>query len=132
MKVLLLLAIPFLLVGCVITDQGIALNPPGPQVFVCLNAVDDDEAAEMKTNIQGESFPSDRMTKAQILAKDRCFQAHHVVIIMSAMTYESNKLEIAKFLYNKTENKLDYEICVDALTYGSDKTELRNYIAAMN
>ena len=132
MKVLRLLAIPFLLVGCVITEDGIALNPPGPQVFVCLNPVDDDEAAQMKSTIQGESFPSDRMTKAQILSKDRCFQAHHVVTIMSAMTFEDNKLEIAKFLYNKTQNKNDYEMCVDALTYGSDKTELRNYIAAMN
>jgi hypothetical protein len=132
MKVLRLLAIPFLLVGCVITDDGIALNPPGPQVFVCLNAVTDDEAVEMKNTIQSEPFPDDRMTKAQILSKDRCFQAHHVVTIMSAMTFADNKLEIAKFLYNKTENKEDYELCVDALTFQSDKDELRNYIAAMN
>ena len=132
MKVLRLLAIPFLLVGCVITDDGIALNPPGPQVFVCLNAVDDDESVEMKNSIQSEPFPDDRLTKAQILSKDRCFQAHHVVTIMSAMTFADNKLEIAKFLYNKTENKEDYELCVDALTFQSDKDELRNYIAAMN
>ena len=132
MKVLKLLAIPFFLVGRVITDQGIALNPPGPQIFVCLNAVTDDDAVAMKTNIKSEPFPDDRLTKAQILSKDRCFQAHQVVVIMSAMTFEDNKLEIAKFLYNKTENKNDYELCVDALTYGSDKDELRNYIAAMN
>jgi len=132
MKVLRLLAIPFFLVGCVITDDGIALTPPGPQVFVCLNAVTDDEAVEMKNSIQSEPFPDDRLTKAQILSKDRCFQAHHVVTVMSAMSFESNKLEIAKFLYNKTENKNDYELCVDALTFASDKDELRNYIAAMN
>ncbi|MDG1332562.1 MAG: DUF4476 domain-containing protein [Crocinitomicaceae bacterium] len=132
MKVLRLLAIPFLLVGCVITDDGIALNPPGPQVFVCLNAVTDDEAVEMKNTIQSEAFPDNRMTKAQLLSKERCFQAHRVVIIMSAMTFADNKLEIAKFLYNKTENKNDYELCVDALTFQSDKDELRAYIAAMN
>lgn len=132
MKLLKLLAIPFLLVGCVITDDGIALNPPGPQVFVCLNAVTDDEAADMKTQIKAESFKDDRLTKAQNLSKNRCFQAHQVVVIMSAMTFEDNKLEIAKFLYNKTENKNDYEMCVDALTYSSSKDELRNYIAAMN
>ena len=66
MKVLRLLAIPFLLVGCVITDDGIALNPPGPQVFVCLNAVTDDEAVEMKNNIQSEPFPDDRLTLSLI------------------------------------------------------------------
>ena len=132
MKLLKLLAIPFLLVGCVITDDGIALNPPGPQVFVCLNAVTDDEAAQMKSTIQSESFEDDRMTKAQILSKDRCFQAHQVVIIMSAFSFQDSKLEIAKFLYNKTENKNDYELCVDALTFQSDKDELRAYIAAMN
>ena len=132
MKVLRLLAIPFFLVGCVITDDGIALNPPGPQVFVCLNAVTDDESVQMKNMIQSEPFQDDRLTRAQILAKDRCFQAHQVVTIMSAMTFEDNKLEIAKFLYNKTENKEDYELCVDALTFQSDKDELRNYILAMN
>ena len=132
MKVLRLLAIPFLLVGCVITDDGIALNPPGPQVFVCLNAVTDDEAQDMKTQIKAQSFEDDRITKAQLLSKDRCFQAHQVVVIMSAMNYEDSRLEIAKFLYNKTENKNDYELCVDALTYASSKDELRAYIAAMN
>lgn len=132
MKLLKLLAIPFLLVGCVITDDGIALNPPGPQVFVCLNAVTDDDAQDMKAQIKAQSFEDDRLTKAQLLSKDRCFQAHHVVVIMSAMSFEDSKLEIAKFLYNKTENKNDYELCVEALTYSSSKDELRAYIAAMN
>lgn len=132
MKVLRLLAIPFFLVGCVITDDGIAFKPQGPQVFVCLNAVTDDEAVQMKNSIKSESFEDDRITLAQNLSKDRCFQAHHVVQIMSAMSFQDSKLEIAKFLYSKTENKNDYEICVNELTFASDREELRNYIAAMN
>lgn len=132
MKVLRILAIPFLLVGCVITDDGIALNPPGPQMFVCLNAVTDDDALEMKTKIQSESFEDDRLSRAQFLSKDRCFQAHHVVEIMSAMNFEDTRVEIAKFLYNKTENKDEYDLCVDYLVHSSSKDELRDYIAAMS
>ncbi len=132
MKVLRLLAIPFLLVGCVITDDGIALNPPGPQVFVCLNAVTDDEIFEMKEKIKSESFEDDRLSRAQFLSKDRCFQAHHVVEFMSAMNFEDTRVEIAKFLYSKTENKDDYDVCVDYLVHKSSKDELRAYIDAMN
>jgi len=132
MKVLRLLLVGALLTGCVITDDGIALNPPGPQVFVCLNAVTDDEAQEMKADIAAEPFKDDRLDKAQRLAKDRCFQSRHVVTIMSAMQFESNKLEIAKFLYLKTEDQDNYEDVVGALTYSSSKEELRDYIDAMS
>jgi len=132
MKVLKLLLVGALLTGCVITDDGITLNPPGPQVFVCLNAVTDDEALEFKSEIEDEPFKDDRLDKAQRLAKDRCFQSRHVITVMSAMQFESNKLEIAKFLYLKTEDQQNYEDVVDALTYGSSKDELRDYIDAMS
>jgi hypothetical protein len=128
----LLLAGGLLLTGCVITDDGIALNSPGPQVNVCLNAVTDTEAATMKLQIEAETFKDDKLNKAMLLAKDRCFRVNHVITIMSAMTYEDNKLEIAKFLYTKTENQNEYELVVDALTYQSSKQELRDYIAAMS
>ncbi|MFT5859518.1 MAG: hypothetical protein ACI865_001621 [Flavobacteriaceae bacterium] len=132
MKVLRLLLVGAVLTGCVITDDGIALNPPGPQVFVCLNAVTDDEAQEMKQDIADEPFKDDRLNEARRLAKDRCFQSRHVVTVMSAMQFESNKLEIAKFLYLKTEDQDNYNDVVDALTYSSSKEELRDYIDAMS
>lgn len=132
MKVLRLLLVGTLLTGCVITDNGVALNPPGPQVFVCLNAVTDAEALEFKSDIKAEPFKDDRLDKAQRLAKDRCFQTRHVIIVMSAMQFESNKLDIAKFLYTKTEDQQNYEDVVDALTYSSSKDELRDYIDAMS
>lgn len=86
----------------------------------------------MKTQIKVESFDHNRLTKAQNSSKNRCFQSHHVLVIMSAMSFEDNTLEIAKFFYNRTENEQDYELCVDALTFSISKDELRAYIAAMN
>ena len=123
-----ILIIGLMLGGCVLTDSGVTFNPPKPNVVVCLNAVSDDEAEQMKQSIKNESFEDSRLTKAKNLSKDRCFRAHHVVTIMGAFSFEDSKLEIAKFLYGKTENQQDYELVVDALTFESDKDELRDYI----
>jgi len=132
MRYIKLLIVGMLFSGCAITDEGITLNPPEPQINICLNAVTDEEANEMKEQIEAESFKSERLKKAKILGKNRCFQANQVVVLMEGLSFESNKLEIAKYLYTKTKNQDDYEIVVAALTYLSSKNELRDYIAAMN
>lgn len=132
MKPLRLLLVGALLGGCVLTDNGVILNPPKPNVVVCVNAVSDAEALEMKEQIKKESFKDDRLTKAKLLGKDRCFKAKHVVVVMEAFSFEDSKLEIAKYLYSRTEDQQNYEIVVDALTFKSDKDELRDYINYFN
>lgn len=132
MKPLRLLLVGALLGGCVLTDNGVILNPPKPNVVVCVNAVSDAEALEMKEQIKKESFKDDRLTKAKLLGKDRCFKSKHVVVVMEAFSFEDSKLEIAKYLYSRTEDQQNYEIVVDALTFKSDKDELRDYINYFN
>lgn len=117
-----------LLSGCVITDDGIGINQPSIPVNVCINAVSDSEAQEMKQKIKNEAFKDDKLNRAMALGKDRCFKSHQVVVLMEGFTFDDNKLEIAKFLYTRTEDRQNYDIVVDALTFKSNKDELRNYI----
>ncbi|MCH2224386.1 MAG: DUF4476 domain-containing protein [Crocinitomicaceae bacterium] len=128
MKSLKLLFIGALLSGCVITDQGIGINSPQPDVFICLNAVSTAEAEEMKDKIDSESFPDDRLERGKFLAKDRCFQVSHDMIVLDAFIFDSKRLEMAKYLYNRTENKSDYDIVISSFTFKSDRDELRDYI----
>ncbi|MFT5779100.1 MAG: hypothetical protein ACI837_002057 [Crocinitomicaceae bacterium] len=132
MKLLTLLIIGAVFTGCMITDNGISINPPKPQVDICLNAVTDPEVATMKTQVEAQSFKTEKLAKGKMLAKDRCFTTNQVVILMSGFTFEDNKIEIAKYLYKRTSDRVDYETVVDALTYMSSKRELRDYIAAEN
>lgn len=132
MKSLKLLLIGALLSGCVITDDGIGINAPKPDVFVCINAVTTEEADEMKEKIESESFSDERLDRARFLAKDRCFQVSHVLIVLDAFTFQDNRLEMAKYLYNRTENKSDYDLVVSSFTFKSDRDELRDYIQMMD
>lgn len=131
MKILKLLLIGALLSGCVITDQGIGINSPKPSVFVCLNAVTTIEAEEMKDKIESEAFPDERLDRAKFLAKERCFQVSHDIIVLDAFTFDSKRLEMAKYLYNRTENKSDFDIVISSFTFKSDRDELRDYIESI-
>lgn len=122
--------IALLATSCTLTEKGISIDfPGGNPVSVCINAVSDSDVAAIRGQIQQESFPDGKMSRAKFLCKDRCFQASQVTLIMEEFTFEKDKLEIAKFLYHKTENKRDYYVVVDALTYERTKDELREYMA---
>ncbi len=128
MKYLFIGAMGILLAGCVITDDGIGINQPNVPVNVCINAVSDVEAENFKNQIASEPFKDDRLTRGMMLGENRCFQASQVVTVMDGFTFDDNKLEIAKFLYTRTEDRQNYQIVIDALTFQSNKDELRNYI----
>ncbi len=118
----------FLLPGCILTEDGVGITPTDPSIEVCFNAVSDTEAEEMKAGIEALSFKNERIERAKELGDNRCFQAHQVVILMEGFTFEDAKLDIAKFLYTRTENGEDYDLVIDALVFYSHRQELRNYI----
>lgn len=129
------LRLPFILAGitvllhaCVVTDNGVGINTPNPQVNICLNSVSDTEAEEMRDNIAAQTFKDDKLDRAKLLGNNRCFMAHQVVILFDAFDFEDNKLEIAKYLYTRTEDRQNYTLVVDALIFQSDRDELRDYM----
>ena len=130
-RVRLLLTVPLialLVSSCINTDDGIGVGNTGPSIEVCLNGVTDVQAEEMKEKIAAQPYKHERLERAKDLGEDRCFQAHQVVVIMEGFTFEDAKLEIAKFLYTRTENRQDYDIVIDELVYLSHRQELRDYI----
>jgi hypothetical protein len=98
----------------------------------CSRSMTDAETQQMKVQIEAEAFSDDQLFIARSLAKDNCFTAQQVVVVMSAFKFEDSRLEIAKNLYANTLNKQEYELCVEALTFSSSKDELRAFIQSMN
>lgn len=117
-----------LCVGCSITEKGVSIDFPRPTVDVCVNSISNDQLIVMKSKIDGETFRDEKMSRAKMLTRERCILTSQVVLLMDCFTFDSDKLELAKFLYNRTDDKHNYDVVVDALEYRGSKEELRDYI----
>jgi hypothetical protein len=97
-------------------------NNNGPQ---CMN---DRVFEQFKQTLRNESFDNTRVTLAKQTLATNFFTSAQVKDIVSLFSFESNKLEIAKYAYDFTVDKGSYFVINDAFSYGSSKEELNNYI----
>ena len=78
------------------------------------------------------NFESTRMTVAKQLVNNNYFNSRQVGRLMQQMTFESSKLELAKYAYSKTLDKNNYFLVNDQFSFESSITELTDYIALRN
>lgn len=91
--------------------------------------VTDDEFNTIKGTINKESFNNTRLTIAKgILESKKCFTALQIKQMVQLFSFESTKLDLAKFAYDYCTDKENYYIINDVLDYSSSKSELTNYI----
>lgn len=104
--------------GTVITTQG-CVYPMGTSDF---NAA--------KASISSKSFEDSKVTVAKQVIDANCLSTRQVKEIMQLMTFEENKLTIAKYAYTKTTDPNNYFQLNDAFTFESSIDELNAYINA--
>ncbi len=132
MRLVLFFCLAVVLQGCIATDDEIKIEVSTPDANTCINPLSDDEIGVISAKIESETFSDEKLKRAKFHARERCFLAYQVTLIMDAFVYESNKLEIAKFLYTKTKDRYNYDVVIDNLTYSSDRDELRNYMDSID
>ncbi|NOT51551.1 MAG: DUF4476 domain-containing protein [Chitinophagaceae bacterium] len=91
-------------------------------------AVSDDEFYYMKEQIRKEWFETQRLSIAKVSMEGEHFTAKQVKELMFLFTFESNRLDIAKFAYRMTIDKEHYYMLNDALTFNTSKDELARFI----
>lgn len=78
--------------------------------------------------IEGESFADDKkMVTKQALA-NKCISAEQVVGLMEKFSFEDDKMEIAKYCYERCSDPDNYYKVTSAFTFSSSKEELNKYI----
>jgi hypothetical protein len=82
---------------------------------------------ELKRIIRNTSFDNSRLDIAKSAVVDG-ITSSQVKELCNLFTYESTRLEFAKFAYHYTVDKNRYYIVNDALIYRSSKSELSEYI----
>lgn len=101
-----------------VVNYGGAIGCPIPQQSI----------ASIKSSIEGESFSDDKMNVAKQALKNRCVKVSQVRELMSVFDFEDNKLELAKFAYDRTYDIDNYYMINKEFDFSSTKEELNNYI----
>lgn len=78
--------------------------------------------------ISQKTFDSDRLEVAKEIVEKNIISAKQIAAICQLFTYDSNRLEFAKYAYAFCTNKGSYFLLDDTFTYRSSREELHEFI----
>ena len=100
------------------------IQPVYPYPFA-MNPQDYDAAYQL---ISDESFDSSKLTLAEQVVSTNPMSANQILGICKLFSFESNKLEFAKYAYEYCVDRNKYFLLNEAFTYESSKRELSEFI----
>jgi hypothetical protein len=86
------------------------------------------EFRQVIDQIRKEWFDANRMISVKTLADKNNFTVKQVKELMYLFTFESNRLEVAKYAFRKTSDKENYWQLNDAFMFSNSKDELARFI----
>lgn len=87
------------------------------------------DMTDIKKSINAASFDNTKITTAkQILAAKKCFSVTQIKEILQLFSFESSKLEVAKYAYDYCVDKTNYYQVNDVFSFTSSKDELSKYV----
>src|SRR5207245_5758646 len=87
-------------------------------------AIDDETFTALKQTISRESFDDSRLTIAKSIIDQNYFTSAQAKQLVQLFVFESNKVQIAKYMYGRTIDKKNYFIVYSAFTFSKSKEEL--------
>ena len=122
------MALGLILAGCqLFQNQGVEIGLPTVDI-VCTQAVPDSDVTVIKQKIDSEVFKDDKLRRARTVTRGKCFMVYQVIDIIDSFTFEDNKVDLAKELYDQTVDRENYGLIIDELVHKSNKDELRDFI----
>lgn len=82
----------------------------------------------LKSAVKRESFDNTRLSIAKQAGAANFFSAAQVKELIQILSFDESRLELAKFLYNRTTDKANYFTVNDAFAYSDSKDKLSEYI----
>lgn len=83
----------------------------------------------MKQSLRRENFENTRLTLAKQMMERNYFEAAQVREMLQLFSFDSNKLELAKYAYRNTVDKNNYYAVNDVFSFSSSREELSRYIS---
>jgi hypothetical protein len=82
----------------------------------------------LKASVRSKSFESAKLEICKQALYSNKVTSSQVAQLLDLMTFESSKLELAKFAYGRTVDKGNYYLVNNSFTFGSSISELGDYI----
>lgn len=90
--------------------------------------MNDADFSQAKESLRKEWFENTRLNTAKQIIDRNYFTSRQVRDLMLLFTFENNRLDVAKYAYNKVVDKGNYFMVNEALSSTSKKEELNNFI----
>jgi hypothetical protein len=90
----------------------------------------DQDFRTLLNHISNLSFDRDKLIQAQQAVRNNIVTSAQVRSLMMEMTFESNKLDLAKFAFPYVYDKGMYFIVNEAFTFSSSRAKLNDYLLA--
>jgi hypothetical protein len=91
-------------------------------------AMENNVFQQLKQSIANESFDETKLKVAKQFIGVNYFNALQIKELVTLFSFESSKLDLAKFAYDYTVDKGNYFVINDAFSFSSSKESLMNYI----
>ncbi|HPG11687.1 MAG TPA: DUF4476 domain-containing protein [Chitinophagaceae bacterium] len=78
--------------------------------------------------LRREWYEANRLKSAKFIIDKNYFTSAQVKELMLLFTFENNRLEIAKYAYDKTVDQRNYYVVNDALSFGNSRDELTKVV----
>lgn len=91
--------------------------------------MNDYDFMELKTMVGNTSFDDTKLTICNQAISANRVSSNQVFELMTLLTFESNKLDLAKFAYRNVIDKNRFYVVNNAFTFSSSIDDLNNYIS---
>ena len=108
-----------------IEDNGIQVYP---NIGGYKPMMSNEEFGQFYRSYAGKPFDKDKMETFYVAQKGMNFTTQQIVQMVKALSFDDNRLELAKTAYDNCVDRENYYKVVDAMTYSSTKEKLREYI----
>ena len=116
-----------------VNAPALPMEPNGQTENLEVCTVSYDEFIKIKNSIKKQTFDNTKVTVIkQVLQAKKCFNSVQIKSLVKMMSFESAKLDVAKFAYQYCIDKENYYKINDAFDFASSIRALDKYILEQN
>lgn len=82
----------------------------------------------IKSVVENQSFSDEKINTLKTATRNKCLKVSQVIELLDLLTFDDNRIDFAKYAYDRTYDVDNYYQVVDKFTFSSSKDELNQYI----
>lgn len=93
-----------------------------------IECMDRQDVYRLLDDLDRQCFDDDKLSMAKRRLRHKHIEARHLRLVLETLSFECNRLELAKFAYDRVSDQHNFYLVYDAFDFNSSINELDNYI----